>query len=187
MTSDGGGWTIVNAVSGADGEQPIVSDTSVTTGNPLNYDAFNLTRSRKLAINAVASETLIKRSAGTWIKMSAPAFDSNLGSGVAHPHKQVIITANDGTVGTGYMGYSDFAYVSGGDFGVVTSSGFDHHNPIIWNHLNTGCANSYFYSYSATADSDAGYDVSLALGSWTITSACESGEGGTTKFYLAMR
>ena len=38
MTTDGGGWTIVGAVTGADGEQPFTTDTAVE-GNPLAVSA----------------------------------------------------------------------------------------------------------------------------------------------------
>jgi hypothetical protein len=183
MTSDGGGWTIVNASSGAAGEQPIVSDTEALTGVATSFQAFNVSRAKKMALNALSTETLIKRTDGNWIKMSTTPFDSNLDTANTHIHKQTIITANNGASTTGYLGYSNFAYSGGGDFGVVTSAGFDHHNTVSYNHLNSGCGNHYFYSYGAGAS----YDVSTALGTWTVTSACEGAAGGTTGFYFALR
>lgn len=191
MTTDLGGWTIVNGVSGADGEQPIVSDTEVLTGNPLTLttgSAFNISRAKKVAVNALSIETLIKQANGTWIKMSASPFDNNLVNANSSADKSVIITASNGTSVAGRMGYANFGYPLGGDFGVVTSAGFDHHAPASYYNLNGGCANHYFYSYSASVgDSDAGYDANTTLGAWTLTSSCESGEGGTSAFFIAMR
>ena len=40
MTTDGGGWTIVGAVTGADGEQPFTTNIAVE-GNPLAVSAQN--------------------------------------------------------------------------------------------------------------------------------------------------
>lgn len=69
----------------------------------------------------------------------------------------------------------------------MTVQGFDHHTNN-YRMLNCGCERQYLHNDSSTVgDSDAGYDVNTALGSWTATSGCQSEEGGTFSFYAAMR
>jgi cytoskeletal protein CcmA (bactofilin family) len=187
MITDGGGWTIVTAVSGADGEQPLVSDTEATGSSPLTYNAYNISRAKKMALSLVSNEFMVRRNNGKWLKTNAAPFDQNLNTSNVHVDNAVTITASDGTTTTGVQGYSNYNITGGGDFGIVTAAGFDHHSTT-YHHLNSGCGNSYLYSYSNTAaDSDAGYDVNTALGDWDVTSSCEAGEGGTLVAYFAVR
>ncbi len=187
MTTSGGGWTIVAAITGANGEQPIVSDTEVLTGNPLSFAHYNLSRAKKMAINAVSSQTIFVRNNGTWLFATSPAFTSALST--PNTHTDIATTLYTSTTGptAAVMGFSNFGYSAGGDFG-VTVSGFDHHNTSGYNHLNGGCANHYLYSYSvAASDSDAGYKVNTGLGTWASTAGCDGSEGGTLVFYMGMR
>jgi prepilin-type N-terminal cleavage/methylation domain-containing protein len=187
MTTSGGGWTIVSAITGADGEQPIVSDTEVLTGNPLAFAHYNISRAKKIALSAVSSQTIFVRNNGTWLFATSPAFNSTLSVANSHTDISTTLYANNGVTTSGVMGFSNFGYAAGGDFG-VTLSGFDHHNPGGYNHLNAGCANHFLYSYSVNAqDSDAGYKVNTALGTWAATSTCDGSEGGTLVFYMGMR
>ncbi|MEQ1647044.1 MAG: fibrinogen-like YCDxxxxGGGW domain-containing protein [Hyphomicrobiaceae bacterium] len=188
MTTDGGGWTIFSAISGGDNEQPFVSDTEVTSANPLAFQHYNLNRAKKMSLSAISTEMILVRNNSTWLKASGTPFDASLNTANSHNHKSVTITANNGTTASAAMGYSNYLNTAGGDFGIVTSAGFDHHNPSTYYHLNSSCANSYFYSYSSgVADSDAGYDANTALGSWAATDTCGGGEGGSMVFYAAVR
>ena len=110
------------------------------------------------------------------------------------------LTASNNATANAFMGYANYGYVYGGDFGIsiapdgltcggayVTATGFDHHTDN-YRMLNCGCERQYLYSYaSQVGDSDAGYDVNTALGSWTATNVCQSEEGGSLSFYAAMR
>lgn len=186
MTTDGGGWTIVSAFTGADNEQPLTSDTETLTNNPLTFAYYNISRAKKIALSAVSTETLFKRSTGEWLKASAPAFDANLNTPNTHVDAIVTVTASDGTSVAAYMGYSNFNNSMGGDFG-ITQAGFDHHSANYY-HLRAGCTNMYFYSYSSgVADGDAGYDVNTALGNWSVSNGCDGAEGGALVFFVAMR
>nr|VFK29745.1 MAG: Fibrinogen beta and gamma chains, C-terminal globular domain [Candidatus Kentron sp. MB] len=192
MTTDGGGWTIVYAATGADGEQPMVSDTEVG-GNPLAFKHHNLNRQKKAAISAVSSRSILVRNNAAWLRWSHALFDNNLLVVNQHPHYPVTITASNGTTALGVAGWSNSNYSGGGDYGVVTSSGFDHHATTYY-HLNSSCANHYFYSYSGHPsygypdnDNDAGYDVNTALGNWTATRGCDRPEGGGLVFYAGMK
>ncbi len=188
MTTDGGGWTIVAAYSGADGEEPLVSDIE-KSGNPLSFQHYNINRQKKMSLAAVSRETIFKRDSGIWIRVNSAIFDGSLGTTDTHTHKAVTATASNDASAVAYIGYSNYQYGGGGDFGITTSAGFDHHS-LRYFHLNGGCANHYLYSYSGvSADGDAGYDVNTALGSWTVvgTNTCNANEGGSLKFYAAMR
>ena len=199
MTTDGGGWTILHAATGANDEQPLVSDVAVA-GDPLSNAAHNQTRLTKQNLGLVSSETLFRNGGtGSFLRASASAFDGNLVAG-GHPHFPVRLTANDGTGAEGFMGYSTTGITSGGDYGVsttdgqtcgvayTTSQGFDHHQTVGYNHLNCSCERHYLYSYSSSvADSDAGYDVNTSLGTWGGTDACNGSEGGLLNFRTAVR
>jgi len=187
MTTDGGGWTLVSAITGADNEQPLVSDSEVN-GNPLSYQHFNINRARKMAIASISDETIFRRISGVWIKASGPAFDNFLTTPNSHMHLAVTVTSSNGATDPGVIGYSNFGYSHGGDFGLTNASGFDHHNTSNYNHLNDSCNGHYLYSYSYGAgDSDAGYDANTTLGDWIATSSCDGAEGGSLVFYTGMR
>jgi hypothetical protein len=200
MTTDGGGWTVVYAASGADGEVPLVSD-AIRVGDPLAFRHANQTRARKAAVAAVSTESIFVRSGGPWLRVDHPLFDAALAQPGSHAHWPVHLTARDGTTAAAFMGYSNFDIDGGGDFnlsvspdgdtcpdmGFHTTQGVDHHDQR-WAHLNCGCAREYLYSYSAaTLDGDAGYDVNTPLGDWTATNACDDAEGGALPFYAGMR
>nr|VFJ77250.1 MAG: Fibrinogen beta and gamma chains, C-terminal globular domain [Candidatus Kentron sp. FW] len=186
MTTDGGGWTIVYAATGADNEKPMVSN-SEATGNPLAFKHYNLDRQKKVDISLISSHSILVRSNGTWLKWNHALFDNNLLLSNRHSHYGVTITASNGSTASGYAGWTNYNHSGGGDYGVLKSVGFDHHNTTYY-HLNSGCANHYFYSYSlSNQDGDAGYDVNTGLGDWTATSSCHSAEGGNMAFYAGMR
>ena len=186
MTTDGGGWTIVFAATGADGEQPMVSDVAVN-GDPLSFQAHNLTRQQKVAVSLVSRESVIIRNNSTWLKFNNALFDHSLLTNNRHRHYYVMISSSNGTDALGYAGWSNFNISGGGDYAVTNASGIDHHSTSYF-HLNSSCVGNYFYSYStAVADGDAGYDSNLALGDWAVTGSCNSAEGGSLVFYAAMR
>ncbi|MEY4616844.1 MAG: hypothetical protein RJB66_1804 [Pseudomonadota bacterium] len=188
MSTDGGGWTIFYASSGSDGTYPLVSDSELTSNNPLSYGAYNLSRAKKAAISAVSTQSIIYRNNSTWIKWNSAFFDSNLTSvSVVDRHYDVTFTANNGTTAYGYAGWSNSYYGYGGDFGLTTTSGFDHHTTSYY-HLNGGCNYHYLYSYSAASgDSDAAYKVNSSLGSWAASHTCDSSESNGIVFYAGMK
>nr|VFK22782.1 MAG: Fibrinogen beta and gamma chains, C-terminal globular domain [Candidatus Kentron sp. LPFa] len=143
MTTDGGGWTIVYAATGRDSEQAMVSDSEVA-GNPLAFQHYNLNRGKKVAISSVSSHSILVRNNATWLKWNHALFDNNLLATNKHPHYTVSITASNGAKASGYAGWSNYYNLGGGDYGVVTSVGFDHHASAYY-HLNSGCANHYLY------------------------------------------
>ena len=203
MMTDGGGWTVVNAITGIDGEQPIVSDTA-TAGNPFAAGAYNMTRAQKAAVAALATQSMfVNRTATGWMRVDRPMFDSSLTSaGNILRRWAVTLTTSTGTTIAGWMGYATYNYTGGGDFGVsvgvangtatagggTTTSGFDTHNAT-YTLLNSNCYYHYLYSYSVgVLDNDAGYDVSSALAGWSaVTASCGAGEGGALSFYSGMR
>ena len=186
MTTDGGGWTIVYAATGADNEQAMVSN-SEATGNPLAFQHYNLNRQKKSDISFVSSHSILVRNNSTWLKWNHALFDNNLLSASKHAHYGVTIIASNGSTASGYAGWSNYNNSGGGDYGVVTSAGFDHHTAAYY-HLNTHCSNHYLYSYSSSnRDGDAGYDVNTGLGNWAATSSCDSAEGGNLVFYAGMK
>ncbi len=198
MTTDNGGWTIFYAATGANSEVILTSNTA-RNGNPLSFQHHNLSRTAKVEFSSSASETLYKRSNGTWIKSNEPAFSSALLSSNQHAHTAVTLTSNNGNTASGFQGWSNFNHAGGGDYNLSmtdgstcsgsrsTTNGVDHHSSNYY-HLNCGCERHYLYSYSASnTDNDAGYDVSVGLGSWGATAACDSAEGGSLQFYVAVR
>jgi hypothetical protein len=186
MTTDNGGWTIVYAATGANSEQPMVSNSTVG-GNPLSFQHHNLTQRQKADLSAVSGSSILVRNDGRWIKMNRALFDANLpGSSTHADYASVTFTARNGATATCMAGWSTVYYSGGGDYGWKSGT-FDHHGDTYY-HLQSSCVGHYLYSYSsAVNDSDAGYDVNLALGDWTATTACDSAEGGSLVFYAAMR
>src|SRR5690349_5452261 len=77
MMSDGGGWTIIYSTTGAASENSLVSDVSVG-GNPLVFDAYCLTNLQKRAIDAVSTNTLLRRTSGAWIRANKALNFANL-------------------------------------------------------------------------------------------------------------
>ena len=199
MSNSGGGWTVFYAASGADGEQAMVSDTEALVNNPLLFQAYNVSRARKVALSAIATETLFVRANNVWMKADKPAFDANLVVPNTTAKKAVTLVSSNNVMAPAFMGYANFNTTGGGDFGVslspdgltscngMTVQGFDHHLAT-YRMLNCNCDRQYLYSYSnGAADGDAGYDVHNPLGAWTATNACHAAEGGTFGFYAAMR
>lgn len=196
MTTDNGGWTVIYAATGANGEVILTSNAS-RSGNPLSFQHHNLSRVAKVELSSISSETLYKRNTGTWIKSNQAPFTNALTASNQHAHTSVTLTANNGTSTTGYQGWSNFNHSGGGDYYLsmtdgstcngTTVNGVDHHSSNYY-HLNCGCERHYLYSYSQSSqDNDAGYDSSVALGSWSITNACDSAEGGSLQFFVAVR
>jgi hypothetical protein len=188
MTTAGGGWTIVTSISGADGEQPLTSDTE-TVGDPLAFQAYNIDVAKKVAIAAISSESLFVRNDGAWLQADHAMFDPSLASQNTHQHTPVVLRASNGASAPGYLGWSNFNNAAGGDFNISSDAivdGADHHDSSAY-HLNTGCAEQYLYSNSLDPDGDAGYDVNKPLGTWTATLACDDAEGGSLVFRAAMR
>jgi len=202
MTTNGGGWTIFYAATGADNEQPHVSNIEVPGGNPLMFKHYNLDRAKKVALSAASTETLFLRPAGAgWLKMNSPAFDPTLLMANKFAKKAITLSANNGISNTAFFGWSNFNINGGGDFGITQSpdmvtcnqnsqmTGFDHHDNRYYM-VNCSCKFAYLYSYSLGMnglDGDHGYDVNIPFGSWGSTVACASAEGGSLVFYAAMR
>jgi type IV pilus assembly protein PilA len=189
MTTDGGGWTILASYSGADSEQPLTSNIEVIGANPLSLQHTNLNIIKKIALSNASSESIFVRSGGVYIKVNRSLFDSTLElPGNIEANYPVTVTANNGATVAAIMGWSKYNILGGGDFGITTrSGGFDHHSGT-YRKLNSSCVQHIIYSYSLNnADSDAGYDVNEALGSWGSTSGCDFPEGGLLQFYVGVR
>jgi hypothetical protein len=190
MSTDGGGWTVVSAQTGVDGEVTVTSPNEVD-GNPLLFQAYNLNTWKKAKLASKSHESMIMKKNGQWLKLNTALFQANTLL-TANSRAEWLATASvqSGNTTLVKVGYTtDPALVSGGgDYGIAISPpGLDHHSNTYYE-LNGGCANMLLYSYSAAArDEDAGYDVNTGLGSWTSTSACEGGEGGTVAIRWMMR
>lgn len=181
MTTDSGGWTIVHSMNGTISQQGLTSNTEVS-GNPFSNASSNISTLKKQDVSLISSESLLKRSNGKWLKLNIPLFDANLTTASQHPHNtNVTITADDGTsTSSAVVGYSNFNNTNGGDFGITTAVGFDHHNTTYY-HLRSGCTNHYLYKYGTT------YNVNTTLGSWTQTVACGNNSTSMGAWYSAMR
>jgi hypothetical protein len=188
MTTDGGAWTIVSSHAGLDNQQGFTGDSALTAGNPLNFEAWNLTRAQKVALSAIETESLFVRPGALWIKANRPMFDADLAVASKSVSYAATLTSSDGVVNntTGRIGWSNYDISGGGDYGVITGN-FDTH-ATNYRLLNLSCSNHYLYSYSVNArDGDAAYNVNTSLGAWTATNTCFTYEGGSMKVYAAMR
>lgn len=197
MVTDGGGWSIVFAHSGADNEPGLVSDAEAA-GNALNFEYMNLNRAKKMALAAISTESILVRKDSRWLKADKTLFDNHLDDGDTDTSFSVKLTAKDGAVADGFIGWSNHQITGGGDFGISMSpdgatcggdtvDGFDHHSTL-FQQLNCSCQRQYLYSKSDGApDGDAAYNVNTSLGDWTATAACSGAEGGGFSFYAAMR
>jgi hypothetical protein len=187
MTTDGGGWTVLYAATGANGEQPATSDAPAG-GDPLALAHYNINRARKVALSEAATESLLWRSANSWLKVAHAPFDADLLA--ANKHKSwstSAVASNGASDGSVRIGYANYNISGGGDFGVTNGVPFDTHSDSYW-YLNNSCEDHYLYGYSnADKDGDAGYDAHAGLGSWSATDSCDSAEGGSLKFLLAVR
>jgi len=177
MTTNSGGWTIITSETGT-GQQGLTSNTE-TAGNPLGWAAYNINQQKKVDLSAVSSESIIKRSGGTWIKADHAFFDSNFLVASQHTHWSVTVTASNSTTASAVMGYSNYNIGSGGDYGIVSTS-FDHHSTGYY-HLNAGCVNHYFYQYGTS------YNVNTALGDWAVSHACVPSGTQLGSWYAGMR
>lgn len=188
FSTDGGGWTILASYSGGDNETRITADAEVSGGDPIAFEHMLLSRAKRIALSVSASETLFFRGDGAWLKANAPLFDANLVGSNVHVDLPVDITASSGDTVPAIMGYSTFANASGGDFGIVSTFGFDHLDDQAW-HKNLGCENHYLFSASSDVpDGDSGYGVQTDLGSWTADAVtCNTSETGHLPIYFAVR
>merc|ERR1719469_370982 len=192
MTTAGGGWTIVSSVSGADGEPSFVEKVARVESNPLNFEAYTLSAEQKDAISAGGNESLFVRpDGGAYLKVNFPMFgkSSKLLQDNKWDQYSVTVTSSDGSAdSSAYMGWANYAISGGGSFGLKRGS-FDRYNTHTYHMLaRGGCNNSYIYDFSnGVKDSDAGYDVSRALGNWQATQMCRRGEGGMLQMYAAIR
>lgn len=182
MDTDGGGWTVFYAATGATGEQQAISDTPVA-GDPLAFAHFNLDRDSKMAIAAASVETLFKRSTGQTLFVDQPLFDGGLDT--PDNHVSTACTADDGAGSSAacFIGYSNYQVSGGGDIHVTNSNNVDHHSASYW-HLNTGCNSHFLYGYGTGG---AGYDVNTGLGSWSPSLTCDASSGGSIALYIGMR
>ena len=202
MKTSGGGWTIFYAGAGVNGEQVMVSDTEALVNDPLTFTAYNVNRAKKIQLSALSTETILVRNNMTWLRVDKPAFGPTLAMANQTSKFAVNITSSDNMSTPAFMGWANFNFTGGGDFGisrspdgntcgnVPTTTGFDHHSAN-YRMLNCDCDRQYFYSYSsAQLDSDAGYDSEVALGAWAATQlncGAAAAEGGGLAFYAAMR
>ncbi len=184
MSTDGGGWTILYASAGLDGDVGMASFAEIA-GDPLAFEPYNASTATKRELSLASSESLIMRDSGQWLKADEPLFDAQYGDPTSHMDQTATFTAADGTSEAGMMGYSSLNKAGGGDYGMRNGS-FDHHSSAYY-HLQGSCVGHYLYSYSNNGDGDQSYKVNRTLGSWTATAGCSSSEGGGLAFYAAVR
>jgi hypothetical protein len=187
MTTDGGGWTIVYGSAGGDGEVGLSGNTESTAGNPISFQYYNLSRLKKVAIAAISTESMIRRSNSQFLAWSSAMFTSSLTTAdQAYSSGAITCRTGSGATATCYVGWTNYNISGGGDYG-VTNNGFDHHHANYYK-LNNNCTGHLFYSFSAaTLDSDQGYEVGVGLTGWTATSGCANSESGHMTFYAGMR
>ena len=189
MVTDGGGWTIVYATDGRDGDAGVTADDEVS-GNPLAMQHYSLDRAAKSSFGAASSETLLYRSNAMWLVADRSLFGPTLGT-ASHDTSRVSLRASDGAVGAGRMGWSTTGTEDGGDFGMLLgdTAEFDFHDPSA-TLVNPACESHLLFSVSsAQSDGDVAYGVNTGLGSWTPTSdGCGSvSEGSGMQLRVALR
>eukprot|EP01084_Bolivina_argentea_P196672 337137_1 len=186
MRTDGGGWTILGSWSGDDNEKRLTANEPVP-GNPFHFQHYALTWAEKTAMSVGATEMVLMRSTGEWLKVvgfgefTFAASTTYIKDAIAQPSVGSLPVLVK-------VGYTTKAATGGGDFGITTTS-FDQHNPSRYPLLNGGCENHLLYSYSnGVYDSDPSYKASISLGDWAKNPiTCDRTEGGPIKFYLAVR
>jgi len=179
MTHDGGGWTIIFSQGSTNscGNPRMTTDSDVS-GDALNAEWYNVNRAKKTAVSDHSSETIFVRASGNWIKYNRKTFDT----WNSHQQRSVTVTAASGaTASSVEMGYSITAIGGGGDYGLTSSGGLDHHGGNYYN-LNSGCVRHFIYQYGT-----ASYDVNTGIGSWSTTATCTSSCDSRFTFYMAMR
>ena len=87
-----------------------------------------------------------------WLRANESAFDQQLGSSQVTRIVNVVITSRDGTATLAKMGYDNYRYKGGGDFGITTFAyGFDLHYVLKYAMLNNNaCLHHYLYSHYQT-------------------------------------
>ena len=194
METDGGGWTVLWASSGADGDQPFVSDTAVLpdSANPMNNEAYNQPREVKAALSSVRGDTLVRRSGTAWLVVDHVPLDAGLTSGPPTtklwPVDIRAPTGTGSTTGRGWMGYSTDGVSGGGDFAVSTSTivrgGVDASADLV----TASCAGHLVYSLSTAAlDGDGRYGSATSMGLWGVASSCDGTESGGMGVSIAVR
>lgn len=200
-SSDGGGWTVLYSATGADNEVPLTSDASVTQASPLEDDLvnYNLPHAFKGVFSSLASETLLWRSAESWIVVDAPVFgrgESTLDDSITRDFA-VTLRSNTGEQARGRMGFSAQRSNTGrgGDFGLLLGQGrqFDGLG-VNASMKNLGCLHQLVASHSpAEADGDHGYVAATSWSTWGATTPSGSttcgadAEGGSLGFRVAVR
>ena len=186
MSTDGGGWTIIYAQaqdSSSTCRVRMTDDTEHLDTNPLSFEYYNLNRQKKVDLatnaNVGATETILVRNSGAWIKFDHPIFDTLLEQ--THSEFSVTVTADDGsTRENAKVGWSTSGISNGGDVGLSVSY-IDHHSGSYYN-LNSGCSAQYLYSYAS-----GGYDVNTAIGGWAHTHSCAYRCSTVWGFYVGVR
>ena len=199
MSSDGGGYELVYATRGANGDVPLTADVDVD-GDGLAFLPMSRTRALKIALSAQASDSIFLREDGGFVVVEGGLFTAALLGG--HDHRVVSLrSSGDAIQRAGFLAFSTVNIGFGGDFALTDATtatcvasadrftlGVDHHAPTLYSELNCGCRGHYLYSYSAFAgDGDAGYDVNVGLPGWPATSACDAREGGSLVFAVGLR
>ena len=196
MSTDGGGWTVLWATSGADDERAFTADGNVTGSgaNPLGYEAYNLPRRAKALLASRRGHTLFSRSATEWIVADhAPVDDgltSNTGAWAQWPVQlRAAVGASGRVTLRGWLGYSTSASTTGGgdlalSLSRVTRHGADANADLV----SASCSDQLVYSLSTAAlDGDGTYGSATTLGNWGGSGACDGAEGGGMAMFVAVR